>query len=132
MPSQLVRAAYLEFKVTRQISTGNADAYLAQPEHPPGWFFRDELGYGPGQAPSLEQTQRTLKRDNERRKRQFEDPFGELSRAARAKAKASGKAARLSGKEHRRNWLRIARKAGVRVVRGQYVRAVKPQGTDAA
>ncbi|HEX4461919.1 MAG TPA: hypothetical protein VIA18_28260 [Polyangia bacterium] len=46
----LREAAFEEFKVTRQTSTGNGALYCAQvglSKEPsvPGWFVRDELGY---------------------------------------------------------------------------------------
>jgi hypothetical protein len=41
---RLADVAFEEYKVTRQISTGNGDLYCAQ-WRTPGWFIREELGY---------------------------------------------------------------------------------------
>lgn len=48
--SELFKTAHEEFKVARQVSTGNGSLYCGQVtlsmEPPvPGWFIRDELGY---------------------------------------------------------------------------------------
>lgn len=50
MPKRtLFEQAHEEFKVTRQVSTGNGSLYCGQTgvrgENVPGWFVRDELGY---------------------------------------------------------------------------------------
>jgi len=48
---ELNKLAYGEYKVTRQISTGNGDAFLAQSEDPPPSFIKGELGYGINERP---------------------------------------------------------------------------------
>jgi hypothetical protein len=48
---RLQKLAYNEFKVTRQITTGNGETYLAAGERPPAQFVREELGYGSDQRP---------------------------------------------------------------------------------
>lgn len=55
MPTRgtLFEQAFEEFRVTRQVSTGNGAMYCAMTEFPfrsgrkriPGWFVRSELGY---------------------------------------------------------------------------------------
>jgi hypothetical protein len=66
----LVRRAWREFKVTRQVSTGNGEKYLAQWRIPKR-FVLEELGYG-GHGPSIEETQRTLERTNAERRKVFD------------------------------------------------------------
>lgn len=43
--------AWLEFRVTRQISTGNGESYLAQEKRPTPQFVMGELGYGANERP---------------------------------------------------------------------------------
>ena len=57
--------AWFEYKVARQMATGNGDAYAAQ-WHIPGWFVFDELGFGHGQAPSIVYTLLNLAKINRR------------------------------------------------------------------
>lgn len=45
---KLIKQAFEEFRVTRQVSTGNGALYCAMTEfggRAPGWFVRQELGY---------------------------------------------------------------------------------------
>jgi hypothetical protein len=96
---ELIRLAFEEFKVTRQLNTGNGEAYLAQ-WGIPDWFVRSELGYGTGEGPSLEVTLRTLDRTNATRRRLYEGGHvrrqklrwrkGQVARETRAALRAAG------------------------------------------
>jgi hypothetical protein len=68
--SELIEVAWFEYKVTRQVSTGNGEMYLAQ-WRVPGVFVAKELGYGGGQGPSLEENLRRLPATNRRNRRVF-------------------------------------------------------------
>jgi hypothetical protein len=48
----IVKGAWLEYAVTRQISTGQGERYITQ-WRIPGWFKHTELGLGLGEAPSI-------------------------------------------------------------------------------
>src|SRR6185503_7359800 len=69
-----------EYLVTRQTSTGNGGAWIPKihegPAHSddvPGWFKRDELGMSFDTGPSLFSNERTLARDNDRRREVYEN-----------------------------------------------------------
>lgn len=74
---QVIRAAYLEWRVTRQMSTANGEKFLAsEPStdaHPaPGWFIAEELGFGDCNGPSLLWTLEHLPETNRRHIKRFE------------------------------------------------------------
>ena len=71
--STLKEAAYEEYKVTRQCSTGNGELYVAQ-AGVPGWFVHTELGFGIGEGPSLRYTLAMLPVENPRRLARFKRP----------------------------------------------------------
>lgn len=48
----VIRRAWDEFKITRQIASGSAEAYVAV-WRIPGWFKQVELGLGQGEGPSI-------------------------------------------------------------------------------
>lgn len=54
-----IRDLWLEYRVTRQVSTGNGGQWVAAVDRP-GWFFWRELGYGVGHGPSISETQAQL------------------------------------------------------------------------
>jgi hypothetical protein len=66
----LYRVAYGEYRITRQFSTGNGNAYVAVWKVP-RWFWSEELGYGAGEGPTLEETLRTLRRTNGMRRKLY-------------------------------------------------------------
>jgi hypothetical protein len=59
----LYQIAYEEFRITRQLGTGQDNHYVAVWKVP-RWFWWEELGYGEGEGPSLEETLRTLHATN--------------------------------------------------------------------
>ena len=68
-----VLLAWLEYRVTRQISTGNGERYLASDPNPNDYFTDIECGYGSGQGPNLEANLHTLGRVNARHQKQLAD-----------------------------------------------------------
>lgn len=62
MSRALVKAAYLEWRVTKQCATGDG-SYITHTDVP-GWFWYAELGHGDKQGPSLECTLRYLTETN--------------------------------------------------------------------
>jgi hypothetical protein len=85
--AQVKRDMWLEYRVTRQISTGNGEHYLAQ-WRVPGWFAAVELGLGLCEGPSILYTMTHLPDINRRNNRQLAEQEGETLRPlARTKAR---------------------------------------------
>ena len=108
----LVRVAYLEFKITKQISTGCGDAFLAQGSRAPAGFVREELGFGIGAGPSLMETLSCLETANARRRADFEMREGKL---IKFKPAAKTRSKRMDIQKAIR---RLAMRAGVKLRAG--------------
>jgi hypothetical protein len=67
---RLVELAWMEYRATRQCSSGNGEPMMSSFDAP-HWFWWDELGFGTGQGPSLAETLRTLTATNRLRRRIF-------------------------------------------------------------
>jgi hypothetical protein len=149
----LARLAYREYKVTRQVSTGNGESFLAAGARPPAGFVMGELGFGVHERPctdchkpcTLDYTLNNLREINranlrELNKRdplsvpdrissvdgdvreQFKLPLPADSVGAREHSHSHRhKHGKLSAADARRHLRAQARRAGIRVVRGEYV-----------
>jgi hypothetical protein len=147
----LASLAYGEFKVTRQIATGNGEMFLAATAHPPGSFVQVELGFGINERPcsdchrpcTLDYTLQNLDEINGYNLLALnnQDPLGVPERissvrgsvrkhfklpeppAATGELTAPPRLAkhRMSAKAAKRALRAQARRAGIRVVKGQYV-----------
>jgi len=105
--AQIVKAAWIEYRVTRQISTGNGERYLAQPD-PSRGFVEYELGFAC--APSIEYTLCHLRDTNRRNRAMLQRGDDDVLAEARK---------RISAKQRRTELVRKAcRKAGIRVKGG--------------
>jgi hypothetical protein len=69
--SERIKAHWEEYRVTRQVRTGNGDRYLAQWGRAPSWFVLNELGYGWGEGPSVEWTEENVDAINRQHAAQF-------------------------------------------------------------
>lgn len=154
--NKLARLAYREFKITRQVSTGNGETFLAAGERPPGGFIMAELGFGIHERPctdcqkpcTLDYTLANLKEINRNNLRELHklDPFSVPDRISSIAGSvhehfriplpaATGgnphhqqhihhvhaHRKKVSAGDARRILRAQAARAGVRVVRGQYV-----------
>jgi len=106
---RLIRAAYLEYKITKQVSTGCGEAFLAQGPRAPGGFIREELGFGAGEGPSLELTLNHLDTINARHRAILDMREGKLIKFNKAITKRN--TARSAQKALRK----IAHRAGIKV-----------------
>jgi hypothetical protein len=82
--AQVKRDMWLEYRVTRQISTGNGEHYLAQ-WRIPGWFAAVELGMGVCEGPSILYTMAHLPDLNRRSRKQLAEREGADLRPAKPK-----------------------------------------------
>jgi hypothetical protein len=156
--NKLARLAYREFKITRQISTGNGETFLAAGARAPGGFIMAELGFGLHERPctdchkpctldytlaNLDEINRNNLRDlNKRDPLAVPDRISSIPGSVREHFRLSPPPAatvanphhqqhqhhehshrkrKLSAGEARRILRAQAARAGVRVVRGQYV-----------
>lgn len=148
---ELRKQAWLEFKVTKQVSTGNGETYLAQSERPTGQFVMGELGYGAAERPcsdcfkpcTLDYTIENLDEINARNLRHLDakDPLSVPERITSVDGdlrkhfglgpapvtNAAGEIVRkpsgkkMSAKEAQKALRAQLRRGGMRVVRGEYV-----------
>jgi len=145
MRARLSEAAYLEFKVTKQISTGNGETYLAQSERPPGGFVMVELGEGINERPcsdchrpctlgytlgNLEEINRRNIRDgqvqdpdrfSDRQRERYNVPKPQPQLTAAEKADRKRHKHRRSPADDARAVRAALRRSGIRVIGGQYV-----------
>lgn len=115
-------AAWIEYRVTRQISTGNGAMWIAQP-FIPGWFVHEELGYATGEPHNLGLTMRGLTAQTRHAHVQLVANEIAEKRKMRATEGAEQKQKRETARERRLSQRRTAKRAGLRVVAGEYVAA---------
>ena len=63
--TRIIRVAWLEWRVNADFKAANP--VLRATRRPPVWFIDDELGYGPGQGPSIEANMGVVEKANQRR-----------------------------------------------------------------
>lgn len=123
---QIVRSAWLEYAVTRQVSTGQGEPYIAN-WRIPGWFKAVELGLGQGEGPSIIWWSANMAAQHKRAYQALETS-GEgapvvlyPAEKRRSTARASRRTKMTAGKAHRK--LRaLAVRAGISVQDGMLVR----------
>jgi len=69
--SSAVRALWLEWRVTHQLSGGNAETYMMMAGDPPAWFRHCELGLAVLEGPTVFWTMANLARINRKHRRLF-------------------------------------------------------------
>jgi len=67
-----VRALWLEWLVTRQLSTGDGEPYMTMAGDPPAWFRHCELGLAVLEGPTVFWTMTNLARINRKHRKLFE------------------------------------------------------------
>jgi hypothetical protein len=66
-----VRRLWIEWLVTRQLSTGDGEPYMTMAGEPPAWFRRCELGLAVLEGPSVFWTMANLPRINRKHRKLF-------------------------------------------------------------
>ena len=64
--TRIIRVAWLEWRVNADFKAANP--VLRATHRAPLWFIDDELGYGPGQGPSIEANMNVIERSNQHRR----------------------------------------------------------------